>query len=107
MKKYLLSLAAIVLAVGLSAFNAPKDSKVDLSYYWYSISGTNLGSRLGDVAGQPVMYTQTQAKNQGLTSCNDSGSIACIVGDPQSNQAGNPLPTETSNGDNYIERTNP
>ena len=100
-------MAAIVLAVGLSAFNAPKDSKVDLSYYWYSISGTNLGSRLGDVAGQPVMYTQTQAKNQGLTSCNDSGSIACIVGDPQSNQAGNPLPTETSNGDNYIERTNP
>ena len=97
---------AILLALGLSAFNSPKKKTVDLSYYWYSISGSNLGSRLGDSGGQPTMYTQTQAKNQGLTACNDSGSIPCIAGDSQSNQAGQPLPAETSNGDNFVKRVN-
>jgi len=105
MKKYLLGLTAIVVAISLSAFQAPKNEAFDSSYFWYSISGSNLGTRLGDVNGQPVQYTQGQAMAAGLTSCNDSGSISCIAGDAQSNQAGQPLPADVS--DNFIKRTNP
>ncbi|MEP7375873.1 MAG: hypothetical protein ABI675_20930 [Chitinophagaceae bacterium] len=105
MKKYLLGFAAIVLAISLSAFTAPKKNNVDAAYYWYAINGTSLGSRLGDVSGSPVQYTQGQAMAAGLTSCNDVGSIACIAGHSQSNQAGQSLPTDVS--DNYIKRNTP
>ena len=104
MKKYLLGFAAIVLGFVLTAFTV-SDDKYDNSYYWYSISGSNLGSRLGDVSGNPVQYTQTQAMTAGLTSCNDVGSISCIAGHAQSNQSGQPLPTDV--GDNFVKRTNP
>lgn len=106
MKKYLLGLIALVLAVGFSAFTNTKKSTndADLAYFWYSINGTVLGSRLGDVSGTPTTYTQTAAMNAGLTPCLDNGSVLCIAGKTQSNQAGQPIPSETANGDNYIEK---
>ena len=106
MKKYLLGFAAIALGFVLSAFTVP-DDKYDNAYYWYSISGSNLGARLGDVSGSPVQYTQSQAMTAGLTNCQDNGAILCIAGHSQSNQSGQPIPTETSNGDNYIEKNTP
>jgi hypothetical protein len=106
MKKYLLGLFVLVLAVGFSAFNNAKKSTkaTDAAYYWYSINGTVLGSRLGDVGGVPTTYTQTAAMNAGLTDCEDNGSVLCIAGHTQSNQTGQAIPSETFDGDNYIEK---
>jgi hypothetical protein len=104
MKKYWLAFAAVVLGFALSAFTVT-DDKYDSSYYWYAINGTNLGARLGDVNGSPVQYTQGQAMTAGLTSCNDVGSVSCIAGHAQSDQSGQPLPSDL--GDNFVKRTNP
>ena len=37
MKKYLLGITALVMAVGLSAFNAPKKKKKAFDLYWFVV----------------------------------------------------------------------
>ncbi len=62
MKKYLLSIIAVVIAVGLSAFtfeNKPKAQKTDDVFYWYFVDYTNNSS--GEIPlGSSVQFSGTQ-----------------------------------------------
>jgi hypothetical protein len=57
MKKYLLGITALVMAVGLSAFNAPKKKKKDFDLYWFVVK-PNYGASSG-FANYMVDYLTT------------------------------------------------
>jgi hypothetical protein len=78
MKKYLLGIFAIVLAVGFSAFTAPKKTSDQNPYYWYHVVG-------GETIGGPISVeegkvTKDQALMDNYTTCIDSGADVCLFG---------------------------
>lgn len=82
MKKYLLSIFAILLAIGFSAFKpVQKPTRTyDQFGYWYHVVGGEIGAPIYEVPGTPVdkyAYAITSANN-----CDYSGSILCVVGYP-------------------------
>lgn len=104
MKNYLLGVLVLALAIGFSAFTtARRPAKAnEASYFWYDISGSLLGTRLGDIDGVPTTYTQTEAMDEDLTLCQNDGSIRCIAGVDQSNASGQSLPQPTQDADNFV-----
>lgn len=79
MKKYLLGIFAVILAVSLSAFNhAPKQTaskSVSMLNYWsFNPSTQQLGASLGSF--DPV----TQQEELEAVSCPDDGDIECARG---------------------------
>ena len=87
MKKYLLGLLAIVMAVGFSAFTNPKAEEKEKSNivlrYWMSTSAIHLGDYVGD-------YTKDSQALEDAT-CLNNGTIQCARGyNPQSFNEENP-----------------
>lgn len=103
MKKYLLGIFAVVLALGLSAFGkkqAPKVDRVQPSLYWYYI-GT------GETIGLPVIdddETRTKSEVFETVDCEDDlGQPDCARGyeSKQTFELFAPAPTDV-NGDDHI-----
>ena len=72
MRKYLLGLFAIMMAVSLSAFTSAKSSKevgktAPLYWFSYSASTSTLGSYLGN--GEKAAFITGSCDNSGVTDC--------------------------------------
>lgn len=100
MKKYLLSMVAILLAVGFSAFaisnHTSNNKAVEDDLYWYRIDGSgNIGSALNS----GVLSTKSEVLTE--ADCPDVSGDDCARGyeDPQT--FGNPAPT-VSGSDRHI-----
>ena len=105
MKKYLLGIFAVALAIGFSAFTT-KEKKTEKTLqtqfdYWYDTQ--NNGTKIHAI----VINTPNQTKDDALgqTSCTDAeDQPVCLVGSDDPNlMQGSSLPLETV--DNYIRRS--
>lgn len=80
MKKYLLGLFAIILAIGFSAFSSEHHSKKknETPYYWYHVNAAQT-----QTTGTTVNPDGKEIKDD-MTSepCDDSGSDVCLAGFP-------------------------
>jgi len=77
MKKNILGLLTIVLAIGLSAFTAVHENQkpTGTPYYWYNVVGTTTdGGRIND-----TQIDKAAAMNT-LTPCNDQAVDFCLYG---------------------------
>jgi hypothetical protein len=81
MKKYLLGIFAVVIAVSLSAFNnmTPKPKFTDP--YWFKISGQHLPG--ASVPSSDAMFIQQSASSPTSLDCT-GGNYDCIAGFNQS-----------------------
>src|SRR5258708_429480 len=78
MKKYLLGLFAVVLAVSFSSFKAQKKASDQNPYYWYHVvAGETIGGPISPEAGK---VTKDQALMDNYTTCPDSGADVCLFG---------------------------
>lgn len=74
MKKYLLGLFAVVLAIGFSAFTAPKAVKSNLTDpFWYKVDASTF--QVLEVVGQTTL-----ALAKSTTGCDDSSPTLCTYG---------------------------
>jgi hypothetical protein len=82
MKKYLLSIFAVLLAVGFSAFTkAPASRKAaSTSYYWYAVDYSVPGGRVISNSGFLFGGPQTQPDAQANDGCDDVEEIHCLRG---------------------------
>ena len=100
MKKYLLGLFAVALAIGFSAFtSAPKAHKAtnQTQYYWYHVNGANYGS----IIDAENLYSQEEFITAQLD-CTLTSGVKCDVGSSSATASGT-LPPD--NGDNFVFRT--
>src|SRR5260221_14001861 len=109
MKKYLLGIVAVMLAVGFSAFQNVPANKINKTkelpqptLYWYQIeSDGSLGSALNGGA------TMTKNTAKGYTSCTDVTSTDCDRGYTTAQTVGtDPAASTDSNSDYHIIKTN-
>lgn len=102
MKKYLLGLIAVILAIGFSAFTSDShpNQKTGTTYYWYPIVNNQIdGSKLNSTKVDKATAMSS------LTTCEDISTSLCIAGSDQSNLGqGDAVPD--SQGDNYVFHTN-
>lgn len=78
MKKYLLGLFAVILAIGFSAFTNVHHSKnkTETPYYWYEVNNV-----LSETDGATVNPDGKEIKDDMLSApCDDSGSPVCLAG---------------------------
>lgn len=105
MKKYLLGLVAVVLAIGFSAFTKAKvESKRTFgTYYWYPVD--EFGQTTGPTYDNSSMSDKTFAE-QNFTSCTDvSGKPYCLLGSSNNSLSTGSLITPAG-PDGTILRTN-
>jgi hypothetical protein len=90
MKKNVLGLFAIVLAISLSAFNTiHKEKTTGTPFYWYQVSGTStIGSTLN-----PSAAVDKPTAMSDLTNCDDQATDNCLFGSTNAN-----LPNNTNIG---------
>jgi hypothetical protein len=81
MKKYLLGIIAIVMAVGFSSFSTsePKKEKSFASYTWYAVDYSVPGGIIPANA-QVVMSNRTIAEATALDGCSDTPNLHCLRG---------------------------
>lgn len=96
MKKNLLGLFAILLALSLSAFTTiqPNSKKAGTAYFWYQVSGTTISSSKLN----PTAVDKPTAMNS-LTDCDDQAAANCLYGSTNPNLAigssiGSPAPDQ-------------
>ena len=99
MKKHLLTIFAVLLGIGFSAFRPAKQVQArttETPYnYWYSVTDGALVGQVQFIGG----YTKTEVLND--IYCNDSPYRAvCMVGSTYELQYDNDIPGD--HGDNYI-----
>lgn len=100
MKKYLLGILAIVLAVGFSAFTA-KEQNGTAYGFWYTVdaTGTALVSEIYADAQNPLERFDSEIG----APCNLSDGQLCVVGSATQLTPGvDGVPAPASNEDNYI-----
>lgn len=79
MKKYLLGIFAVVLAIGFSAFTPKKESKKNFTdYYWFKVaSGQGSDATLNNSQLTDYLGFGSPAPAAG---CENDGSKNCVVG---------------------------
>lgn len=90
MKKYLLGLFALALAIGFSAFT-PGDQNNPTTqddYFWYAIDGSQVGQLL-----DASEYTRADAISFSVVGCAGTTSDLCAIGLPTDDQEGQSLPS--------------
>lgn len=104
MKKYLLGLVAIVVAISLSAFTGKKEvksSRVFNTYgQWYHT--TDNGTKVGDRFYNSTPIEKTSVTGSG---CDDDIMPVCAVGSNSTLTLGADIPEEEGSADNYILET--
>lgn len=81
MKKYLLSVFAVILAVGFSAFTkAPAIKKSSTDYYWYEVDHSVPGGRVLSNNGYLYGGAIPQAEAQENEPCDQGNAIDCLWG---------------------------
>jgi hypothetical protein len=89
MKKYLLGLFAVVLAIGFSAFTSDdRKSTTQDAYFWYAIDGSQVGQLL-----DASQYTRADAISFSVVGCSGTTSDLCAIGLPTDDQEGQSLPS--------------
>lgn len=99
MKKYLVGLFAIAIAVVLNAFAIPvkKEIKYSTPYYWYEVNGS------GQAIGSPLNPTTKEQRSVALgyvPSCDDDSGDECLAGFETLQST--PVAIPTNNGENMI-----
>ena|SRR5215204_3628009 len=81
MKKYLLGLFAIALAIGFSAFTSvnhkPVKQSTTANLYWYEVSA---GQVVGSTFNPTAAEDRTTAISALYLGCDDSGAEVCLFG---------------------------
>ncbi|MFC0773402.1 hypothetical protein [Terrimonas alba] len=98
MKKYLLGLFAIVLAISLSAFTAVPERKSVTDPFWYKINP--LDSKVTQVLGQ-----RTQQSAQDASGCQNQTSTQCVRG--YNTDPGYSVGDVAATGNHTIMKSNP
>jgi hypothetical protein len=106
MKKYLLGLFAIVLAVGFSAFTntskVVKPKKASQDYYWYPVSS---GLISGPAINSAAFMDKGEATTNNPFGCHDLASEVCLVGETSSTLSVGTTPSApTPDEDNRIKK---
>lgn len=103
MKKYLLGIIAVVMAIGFSAFTTVKKQGNTFfgSYYWYPIAN-------GEISGPKLNATTvnkvTAMNTPSITTCEDNDAPLCVAGSSNPNlDLHDDIPA--SQGDNFINHT--
>lgn len=101
MKKYLLGIFAVALAIGFSAFTSKKDSKSSRIFntygQWYHT--TDNGTKVGDRFYNSTPIQKTSVTGSG---CPDEQMPVCAVGSNSTLTLGADIPDQEGSGDNYI-----
>ena len=101
MKKYLLGIIAVVIAVGLSAFTTNTKTKTTVATTdWYPVDQS---SQL-TTSTTPVVYDMEKADAISAQSCNNLGSAYCLVGADAAPSVG--TPASSFGSDFQIKRSN-
>lgn len=107
MKKSLLGLFALILAVGFSAFSTVKQHSKTLQdpYYWYVVDATgNVADDSGPLNIAP--RTKDEAVSDMLNGCPNSSGNFCILGSTSSTLT-HTAHDQISAGDDNVIRKNP
>ncbi len=81
MKKYLLGIIAVVMAIGFSSFSSSevKKDKAFTTYNWYAVDYSIPGGVIPSGA-QVVMSNKTVAEATALDGCTDTPNLHCLRG---------------------------
>ena len=78
MKKYVLGITAVVLAIGLSAFKTSESrSEKFQDTYWFSVDQSNISS--GDVTQDDVTFLEKNTGSAPSTSCSGTPTNYCLI----------------------------
>jgi hypothetical protein len=100
MKRNIIPVLAVILAISLSAFttkNTVKANKLQPALYWYTISGTQLS---GPVNSVPRDKTTEMA----FTPCDDTQLEECLLGTDSDADAGQSITIVNSGFDYHIKK---
>ena len=98
MKKNIIPVLAVILAISLSAFttqNKVKPNKLEPALFWYTIVNGKLSGPVNSVATD-------KTTEMAFTPCDDTQSEECLLGTDSNTDAGQPLTIVNSGSDYHI-----
>jgi hypothetical protein len=112
MKKYLLGIFAVVIAVGLSAYTSQKTARkiktgTETPYYWYTLNQTTgkISSTVLNPDAQDVKSDVIEGGSNELTACSDVNFPDCLAGSSSASlQPGDTPDAATISRDNRIKQ---
>lgn len=109
MKKYLLGIFAVILAVGMSAYTSVQRTArkpvTQTAYFWYKLNPTTgkISSTVLNPGAQDIKDNVVDGGSNQLTDCSDLNSPECLAGSSSSTlQPGNTPDAPTMDRDNRI-----
>lgn len=109
MKKYVLGIFAVIIAVGMSAYTSAhkiqRKTTTQTAYFWYQLNPTTgkISSTVLNPSAQDVKDNVIDGGSNQLTDCSDVSNPECLAGSSSSTlQPGNTPDAPTMDRDNRI-----
>ena len=102
MKKNLLALFAVILAIGASAFtttHTAKSKSPQPALFWYTLSSGQLQGPINSQAADKATFMAS------YVTCDDTDTPECLVGTENNDDQGNPVSIVDPNSDYHIRQT--
>ena len=111
MKKYLLGIIAVILAIGFSSFSSKhttyqKKATDGPPLYWYEISGGNIVAFLNASQDPGDKVSKQEAMAENFTPCQDEVGVDCIRGYSSLQTQTSPAPQTEIDEDYHVIETN-